>query len=64
MSAKYRYGTANFRSYGDAKRSYCSTTDQCLEEGRIIIGEPELRDNEKLLVDTRGRYHIEVTPTE
>lgn len=56
----YRIGTCNYRSLIDLQKHYQYDWENALKEGRVSIGKPSLKAGEKLLVDSNGRYHIEV----
>lgn len=55
-----RIGTANWRSEAEARRAYVFDYADAIKEGRIVIGAPDIKPGERLLVDQQGRYHIEV----
>lgn len=56
----HRIGTGNWRSEREARRAYPLDYDLALFEGRVVIGKPNLKPGDRLLVDKQGRYHIEV----
>lgn len=56
----YRIGTANYRSLADLKKADPWSYKERLEEGAVIIGKPVIKEGERLLIDSDGRYHIEV----
>lgn len=54
-----RIGTSHYRSISEAKRAYCWSYEEAIKEGRISVGKPDIKEGERLLVDTEGRYFIE-----
>lgn len=57
-----RTGTAHYRSERDARRAYPIDYLLAISEGRIVVGKPDLKPGQRLLVDPEGRYHIEEPP--
>lgn len=55
-------GTANYRSEREARRAYPLDYLDAISKGRIIIGKPDIKPGQRLLVDEEGRYHIETQP--
>ena len=56
----YRIGTANYSSLAALKKADPWSWEERLKEGVVLIGEPTIKIGEKLLIDSDGRYHIEV----
>ena len=56
----YRIGTANYRSLADLKKADPWNWEESLKDGTVLIGKPTIKTGEKLLIDSNGRYHIEV----
>jgi hypothetical protein len=55
-----RTGTANYRSMADIYRAYGKVTGRIkLEEGLILLGQPETKPGDIICVDKAGRYFIE-----
>lgn len=57
---EYRIGTANYRSLSDLKKADPWSWEERLKEGAVLIGKPTIKEGERLLIDSEGRYHIEV----
>ncbi len=55
-----RIGTSFYRSLTELKAAYCWEWEEALQEGRVSVGKPPIKEGERLLVDSSGRYHIEV----
>ena len=55
-----RIGTSNYRSLAELKAAYCWDWQEAIQEGRVSVGKPPTKEGERLLVDSTGRYHIEV----
>lgn len=56
----YRIGTPNYRSLAELQKHYKYDWENALKEGRVSVGKPKIKPGERLLVDSNGRYHIEV----
>jgi len=56
----YRIGTSCYRSLIDLQRADPWSWKERLEDGSVSVGKPLIKEGEKLLVDSDGRYHIEV----
>lgn len=54
-----RYGTGHWRTMTELKHAYSVTWEQALAEGRAVVGKPEIKPGDRLLVDKQGRYIIE-----
>lgn len=59
----YTYGTAHFSHIGAIRDTYKCTTEcaqDMLHEGLVHIGPPSVKQDEKIVLRTNGRYYIEV----